>query len=70
LPNYTLLPRVAPIQPCNLQGLILLRKYPAVTILPMPAYRWGVKIFLSVVERIFPSGPCPVASCRLSDAEK
>jgi|UPI0002F1866F hypothetical protein len=22
----------------------------------MPAYRWGVKIFLSVVERIFPSG--------------
>jgi len=29
-----------------------------------------VKIFLSVVERIFPSGPCPVASCRLSDAEK
>jgi len=21
----------------------------------MPAYRWGVKIFLSVVERIFPS---------------
>lgn len=34
----------------------MLRKYPAVTILPMPAYRWGVKIFLSVVERIFPSG--------------
>lgn len=50
------LPCAPLVQPCNLQGLILLRKYPVVTILPMPAYHLGVKIFLSVVERIFPSG--------------